>query len=397
MRPDYLTACLANSICKRTGKFKSKFLPEEPYEWGDKTSFSFLTKTQILWSEAGRKWRLASQLKFQNEDENEDKNENENENENENQYKNKNERKENVVSINFKILKKPFSSIKTIIFGQTVPPPDTLYRMVLYGGGQAVIIPDSNYLLHCYNVHKLFSIEGESESENYNKFLEMIKKDIDNQTIKKIKTIDEFESQKNLQFPKIIGEKRNISEIIENQIDECQISVSCQLLLQNINTIIAPVRDNFNENDQLIFASYLKENSIQLPWQLPSYLLDCLCEINPSSMSLPLSLPPNNDLHDYNCHSRSLPIPVTALVADAVPVPPSLSESLTSLPYSLPPPLSLPLSLSPPLFAPDSVLSPLTQLDTITSINNTFPDRSLKTENARKIKESFKKKKSSFI
>ena len=424
MRPDYLTACLANSICNRTGNFQSNFLPEESYEWGDKTSFSFLSKTQILWSEAGRKWRVASQLKIQNEieiqnenkdenenknkDENKNENENENENENQNQYKNKNERKENIVSLNLKIQKKPFSSIKTIIFGQTLPPPDTLYRMVLYGGGQAVVIPDLNYFLHCYNVHKLFSIEIENknknENENDNKFLKIIKKNVDNQTMKKIKIIDEFDNQKNLLLPKITGEKRNISEIIENQIDECQINFPCHLLLQNINTIIAPVRDDFNKNDQLIFASYLKENLIQSPWQLPSYLLDCLCEINPSSMSLPLSLPLHNDLHDDDCLSGSLPLPV--------PIPPSLPPHL-SLPYSLPPPpslppslpphLSLPLSLAPslplslPLFVPDSVHSPLTQLDIITSINNTFPDRSLKTENAKKIKKSSKKKKSFLI
>ena len=97
MRPDYLTECLASSVCGITGEFKPIFLPEESYEWGDKSSFLLLTKTQILWSEACRKWRVASQCKSEieinNESRYENKNENSDENKNKNKNKNKNENK----------------------------------------------------------------------------------------------------------------------------------------------------------------------------------------------------------------------------------------------------------------------------------------------------------------
>ena len=86
MRPDYLTECLASSVCGITGEFKPIFLPEESYEWGDKSSFLLLTKTQILWSEACRKWRVASQCKSQIEINNENRHRNKYENKNENRY-----------------------------------------------------------------------------------------------------------------------------------------------------------------------------------------------------------------------------------------------------------------------------------------------------------------------
>ena len=94
----------------------------------------------------------------------------------------------------------------------------------------------------------------------------------DNEII--VKIIDELDYKKNLKSLKIIGEKRNISEIIEYHNDDCQINFSCHPLLKNINTIIAPLRDDFNKDDQLIFMSILKDNSILLPWHLPSYLAE---------------------------------------------------------------------------------------------------------------------------
>ena len=121
--------------------------------------------------------------------------------------------------------------------------------MVLNGGGQAVIIPDSNYILHYNHVDEISSIKTES----YNRSLKMREKnDNDNKII--VKIIDELNYKKNLKSLKITGEKRNISEIIEYHNDDCQINFSRHPLLKNINTIIAPLRDDFNKDDQLMLS-----------------------------------------------------------------------------------------------------------------------------------------------
>lgn len=79
-----------------------RFLPEVDYEWGIESS-SLHTDDQIIWAKACRQWRV---IIGQNE--------------------------ENM----------PFKNMNSIIVGKTIPPSDTLQRMIVSGGGSATVVLD---------------------------------------------------------------------------------------------------------------------------------------------------------------------------------------------------------------------------------------------------------------
>ena len=319
-----MTACLTSAVCGLTGQVKAAFALEEEYEWGDAKSFSSLSPNQILWSEAGRMWRLASQGQGQDQgrsqgqglariDMDEDQ-------------------------LELKTVREPFSPfslINAVIFGKTLPPPETLYRMVISGGGKAVIIADYKSIVNNNNndnddINNSSDNDNDNKNNNNNNNNNNSNNDSNNNTNSNnnnnnnnnsnndnnLMSIDNSnekvavkESNKNLQLteikahkigkknnlesPNTIGKKRNISKILSNDDENDIIRKSFifnQSQVKNINIIIAPRKDNSNYEEQLKFSFFLKSNFISIPWALPSFLLDYLCEKKTITSSLSPSI-----------------------------------------------------------------------------------------------------------
>ena len=334
-----MTACLTSAVCGLTGQVKAAFALEEEYEWGDAKSFTSLSPNQILWSEAGRMWRLASQGQGQDQgrsqgqglariDMDEDQ-------------------------LELKTVREPFSPfslINAVIFGKTLPPPETLYRMVISGGGKAVIIADYKSIVNNNN-NDNDDINNSSDNDNDNKNTNNNNNNnnsnndnnlmsIDNSNEKDAVKVSNKNSQlteikahkigkkNNLKSPNTIGKKRNISKILSNDDENDIIRKSFifnQSQVKNINIIIAPRKDNSNYEEQLKFSFFLKSNFISIPWALPSFLLDYLCEKKSITSSLSPSILYFSDT-----------VSMSVLPSDfSPPFVPSFSPSLPlSLPHS---------------------------------------------------------------
>lgn len=98
LHPEYLSACYTALQVNPSTSSSGNFLSEEEYEWGHENYSGILTGGQGDWARAGRRSRLRPD--------------------------------------------RPFSSVQALIFGSTTPPAETLLRMVVSGGGTAVIVSD---------------------------------------------------------------------------------------------------------------------------------------------------------------------------------------------------------------------------------------------------------------
>lgn len=199
LHPEYLSACYTALQGNPSNSSSGNFLSEGEYEWGHETYAASLTGGQGEWARAGRRSRLRPN--------------------------------------------RPFSTVRALIFGSTSPPAETLKRMVVSGGGSAVIVSDlSAALLHVR---------------------------------------DECERDGGRHSGQDGSGGRGVVEGGEQQIS-VPTARSVHRSLRTVTTIIASSRTGDDQKHLRELCAMLASWGVTVPVQSPSHLLDGLCGLPPA-------------------------------------------------------------------------------------------------------------------
>ena len=222
-----------------------------PYEWGDEAISSSMTLSdnQIVWSKAGKRWRLAAHGQ----------------------------------DVRTQEVKRPFSSMVAVIFGNTLPPAETLHRMVISGGGKAIII--THTLSNLLDGLRRVPIERDTNAETG---LEMgLEKGLETGLGQRIVGKKEKRRSKgrgrrsSIKAVDTSAEDiqcsltRTSAEDVQELPDDSPASLSVVL---GATVVIASPPSDVTLTDQNSFFSLLDSAGVTVMQRPPSYLLDLLCE-----------------------------------------------------------------------------------------------------------------------
>lgn len=154
---------------------------------------------------------------------------------------------------------RPFSGVTAVIFGTTAPPSETLHRMVLCGGGRAVVVDDIGSPL-------LSSLKrvGIGRRKEDKRKLEHLSTDRDTDT-----------------------QAMCIHEETAEHYDGVKIG---GIFVKDITTIIAAPSSSANQQDQQQLLSLLSIAEVKVSFKQPAHLLDALSLDPPCKDSMDTSI-----------------------------------------------------------------------------------------------------------
>jgi hypothetical protein len=140
---------------------------------------------------------------------------------------------------------RPYSGVTAVIFGTTAPPSETLHRMVLCGGGKAVVVHDIDSPL-------LSSL----------KRVGIGRRKVDKRKLEHLSTNRETDD-----------EAISIHDETTRRDESMQIG---SISVKDITAIIAAPSSSSNQQDQQQLLSLLSAAAVKVPFQHPAHLLDAL-------------------------------------------------------------------------------------------------------------------------
>ena len=146
---------------------------------------------------------------------------------------------------------RPYSGVTAVIFGTTAPPSETLHRMVLCGGGRAVVVHDIDSPLLVSL--KRFGIGRRKEDKR--------------------------------KYEHLSSERETDTEAVDIH-DETRCDEMTHIggiSIKDITAIIAAPSSSANQQDQQQLLSLLSAAAVKVPFQHPAHLLDALSSDPPST------------------------------------------------------------------------------------------------------------------